>query len=172
MLYLQRVAVIGAGVHGIAAAKTFMEHSHDVAVFEGAEDLGGVWRPGNNYPGERGRNERQVGDQSSHSVLRVRSPPAQPPVSVPAAIARTPRLARSHRGISPLPCPAGLQLQSTADIYSYCDSGGTPRHFARGTEHPPAAAVYTYLRDYAAEHGVTPLIRYEWMLVSEPSCHL
>ncbi|PNW85035.1 hypothetical protein CHLRE_03g168900v5 [Chlamydomonas reinhardtii] len=105
----KRVAVIGAGVHGIAAAKTFMEHSHDVAVFEGAEDLGGVWRPGNNYP--------------------------------------------------------GLQLQSTADIYSYCDSGGTPRHFARGTEHPPAAAVYTYLRDYAAEHGVTPLIRFRTKLV-------
>ncbi|KAG2443067.1 hypothetical protein HYH02_009482 [Chlamydomonas schloesseri] len=105
----KRVAVIGAGLHGIAAAKTFLEHGHDVTVFEGAEDLGGVWRPGNHYP--------------------------------------------------------GLHLQSTGDIYFYADSGGTPRHFDRGTEHPPAAAVYTYLRDYAAEHGVTPRIRFRTMLV-------
>ncbi|KAG2442865.1 hypothetical protein HXX76_002944 [Chlamydomonas incerta] len=105
----KRVAVIGAGLHGIAAAKTFLEHGHDVTVFEGAEDLGGVWRPGNNYP--------------------------------------------------------GLQLQSTGDVYFFCDSGGTPRHFDRGAEHPPAAAVYTYLRDYAAEHGVTPRIRFRTKLL-------
>lgn len=45
------VAIIGAGVSGLAAAKAFKEKGHEVAVFERSHDLGGVWEPSRSYPG-------------------------------------------------------------------------------------------------------------------------
>lgn len=44
------VAIIGAGVSGIAAANAFMPLGADVVLFERAEDLGGTWHL-NRYPG-------------------------------------------------------------------------------------------------------------------------
>ncbi|MGI9484216.1 MAG: flavin-containing monooxygenase [Hyphomicrobiales bacterium] len=43
------VAIIGAGVSGLAAAKAFKEKGHEVFVFERAHDLGGVWEPSRSY---------------------------------------------------------------------------------------------------------------------------
>ena len=45
------VAIIGAGVSGLAAAKVFKEIGHEVSVFERSHDLGGVWEPSRSYPG-------------------------------------------------------------------------------------------------------------------------
>lgn len=45
-----RVAVIGAGLSGIAAAIEFSRAGYDYKVFEKAEDVGGVWWS-NRYPG-------------------------------------------------------------------------------------------------------------------------
>ena len=45
------VAVIGAGVSGLAAAKVFQQTGHTVSVFERSHDLGGVWEPSRSYPG-------------------------------------------------------------------------------------------------------------------------
>ncbi|MEM8689239.1 MAG: NAD(P)/FAD-dependent oxidoreductase [Pseudomonadota bacterium] len=47
----KNVAVIGAGVSGLAAAKVFKAQGHTVQVFERSHDLGGVWEPSRSYPG-------------------------------------------------------------------------------------------------------------------------
>ena len=47
----KKVAIIGAGVSGLAAAKAFKEVGHDIKVFERSHDLGGVWEPSRSYPG-------------------------------------------------------------------------------------------------------------------------
>ncbi|MCY6381012.1 flavin-containing monooxygenase [Hoeflea prorocentri] len=50
MVKRKHVAVIGAGVSGLAAAKVFKEKGHTVSVFERSHDLGGVWEPSRSYP--------------------------------------------------------------------------------------------------------------------------
>ena len=47
----KRVAVIGGGVSGLAAAKAFAERGHRVTGFERSGDFGGVWEPSRSYPG-------------------------------------------------------------------------------------------------------------------------
>lgn len=44
------VAVIGAGISGLAAAKAFSERGHTVVGYERLGDLGGVWEPTRSYP--------------------------------------------------------------------------------------------------------------------------
>ena len=44
-----RIAVIGSGVSGIAAAKTLMGFGHEVVVYEKSDRIGGVWATA--YPG-------------------------------------------------------------------------------------------------------------------------
>jgi len=39
----KRVAVVGGGVSGIAAAKAFKRQGHDVLVVERSSSFGGVW---------------------------------------------------------------------------------------------------------------------------------
>lgn len=51
MVSKKKVAIIGAGVSGLAAAKVFSQTGHDVAVFERSHELGGVWEPSRSYPG-------------------------------------------------------------------------------------------------------------------------
>ena len=41
---MQRVAVIGGGVSGIAAAKAFKTQGHDVLIIERSPSCGGVWQ--------------------------------------------------------------------------------------------------------------------------------
>lgn len=50
MVVKKRVAVIGAGVSGLVAAKTFREKGHEVTVIERSHELGGVWEPSRSYP--------------------------------------------------------------------------------------------------------------------------
>ena len=38
-----RIAVIGAGISGIAAAKTLMKFGHQPVLFERSAEIGGVW---------------------------------------------------------------------------------------------------------------------------------
>lgn len=47
----RKVAVVGAGVAGLATAKVFLSQGHDVTVFEQGDTLGGVWSPARRYPG-------------------------------------------------------------------------------------------------------------------------
>jgi len=55
----KQVAVIGAGVAGLATAKVFLSQGHAVTVFERGDTLGGVWSPARRYPGLRLQTKRQ-----------------------------------------------------------------------------------------------------------------
>ena len=50
----QRVAVIGAGVAGCAAAGALRDYGIDFVVFEKNSGPGGLWA--DNYPGAKGKN--------------------------------------------------------------------------------------------------------------------
>eukprot|EP00903_Cladosiphon_okamuranus_P008482 g8149.t1 len=51
MVQKKKVAVVGGGVSGLAAAKAFAERGHDVHGYERSHDFGGVWEPSRSYPG-------------------------------------------------------------------------------------------------------------------------
>jgi hypothetical protein len=46
-----RVAIIGAGVAGLATAKVLTQGGHEVVVFDKTQDVGGVWSRTRRYPG-------------------------------------------------------------------------------------------------------------------------
>ena len=46
-----RVAIIGAGVAGLATAKVLKQAGHEVVVYDKAPDVGGVWSRTRRYPG-------------------------------------------------------------------------------------------------------------------------
>jgi hypothetical protein len=46
-----RIAIIGAGVAGLATAKVLTQAGHDVRVFDRCPDVGGVWSRTRRYPG-------------------------------------------------------------------------------------------------------------------------
>ncbi|MET0134023.1 MAG: NAD(P)/FAD-dependent oxidoreductase [Kibdelosporangium sp.] len=46
-----RIAIIGAGVAGLATAKVLTQAGHEVQVFDKAPDVGGVWSRTRRYPG-------------------------------------------------------------------------------------------------------------------------
>jgi dimethylaniline monooxygenase (N-oxide forming) len=50
MAQQKNVCVIGAGVSGLAAAKSFTARGHKVTILERSADLGGVWEPARSYP--------------------------------------------------------------------------------------------------------------------------
>src|SRR6266852_2202780 len=50
MVKQKNVCIIGAGVAGLAAAKTFDARGHKVIILERSGDLGGVWEPARSYP--------------------------------------------------------------------------------------------------------------------------
>ena len=50
MVKQKNVCVIGAGVSGLVAAKTFAARGHTVTILERSGDLGGVWEPARSYP--------------------------------------------------------------------------------------------------------------------------
>jgi len=46
-----KVAVVGAGYSGLVTARTLLRVGFDVAVFDAAPDVGGVWSKTRRYPG-------------------------------------------------------------------------------------------------------------------------
>jgi hypothetical protein len=46
-----RVAIVGAGVAGLATAKVLKQAGHDVVIYDKAPDVGGVWSRTRRYPG-------------------------------------------------------------------------------------------------------------------------
>ncbi len=57
---IKKVCVIGAGISGLVAAKTFLEDGFDVTVFENKPDLGGVWEKSRAYPDVKTQNSRHT----------------------------------------------------------------------------------------------------------------
>lgn len=68
-----KVAVVGAGVSGLAAARTFRALGLDVVVFDSAPDLGGVWSATRRYPGISIQN-----DKDTYSFSDLPMPAAYP----------------------------------------------------------------------------------------------
>ncbi len=60
MVKKKKVAVIGAGVSGLAAARVFKQIGHTVTVFERSHDLGGVWEPSRSYPGIQTQSPKEL----------------------------------------------------------------------------------------------------------------
>jgi dimethylaniline monooxygenase (N-oxide forming) len=78
----KKIAVIGAGISGLAAAKAFKVRGHEVLGFEQSKDLGGVWEPSRSYPG--------VHTQTSKSLYRYSDAP------MPASLPEWPSGAQVH----------------------------------------------------------------------------
>lgn len=60
MVTVKRVCVIGAGISGLVAAKTFLAEGYEVTVFEKQKSLGGVWEKSRAYPGLTTQNPRDT----------------------------------------------------------------------------------------------------------------
>lgn len=61
-----RVCVVGAGFAGLVTAKVLRQDGFEVAVFEKAATLGGVWAESRTYPGLRANNPRETYALSDH----------------------------------------------------------------------------------------------------------
>lgn len=60
MIKRKKVAVIGGGVSGIAAAKAFKERGHQVVGFERSNDFGGVWELSRSYPDVQTQSPKEL----------------------------------------------------------------------------------------------------------------
>jgi cation diffusion facilitator CzcD-associated flavoprotein CzcO len=61
-----RIAVIGAGIAGLAATKVLTAVGHEVVSFDAEPDIGGVWSPTRRYPGLTTQNTRMTYEFSDH----------------------------------------------------------------------------------------------------------
>jgi cation diffusion facilitator CzcD-associated flavoprotein CzcO len=61
-----QIAVIGAGIAGLAATKVLTAVGHEVLTFDSEPDIGGVWSPGRHYPGLTTQNTRMTYEYSDH----------------------------------------------------------------------------------------------------------
>ncbi len=57
---IQHICIIGAGISGLVAAKTFIEEGYEVTVFEKQKGLGGVWEKSRTYTGLTTQNPRDT----------------------------------------------------------------------------------------------------------------
>ena len=55
-----KVAVIGAGVSGLATARALSAAGFEVVVYEERDDVGGVWSASRRYPGVRTQNDKRT----------------------------------------------------------------------------------------------------------------
>ncbi|GAA2065345.1 NAD(P)/FAD-dependent oxidoreductase [Catenulispora yoronensis] len=62
----RRIAVIGAGIAGLAATKVLTAVGHEVVTFDVEPDVGGVWCPTRHYPGLTTQNTRMTYEFSDH----------------------------------------------------------------------------------------------------------
>src|SRR3954453_13561336 len=56
----KNVCVIGAGVSGLVAAKTFNARGHRETILERSGDLGGVWEPARSYPDVQTQSPKEL----------------------------------------------------------------------------------------------------------------
>jgi dimethylaniline monooxygenase (N-oxide forming) len=60
MVKQKNVCIIGAGVSGLVAAKTFKARGHRVTILERSGDLGGVWEPARSYPNVQTQSPKEL----------------------------------------------------------------------------------------------------------------
>ena len=61
-----RIAVVGAGIAGLAATKVLTAVGHEVVTFDTEPEVGGVWSPTRHYPGLTTQNTRMTYQFSDH----------------------------------------------------------------------------------------------------------
>jgi cation diffusion facilitator CzcD-associated flavoprotein CzcO len=59
-MHVKTIGIIGAGLSGLVAAKTYLEYGFSVTVFEKDKELGGVWSSSRRYPGLFTQNPRDT----------------------------------------------------------------------------------------------------------------
>ncbi|QSJ17882.1 FAD-dependent oxidoreductase [Nostoc sp. UHCC 0702] len=57
---IQHICIIGAGISGLVAAKTFIEEGYTVTIFEKQKKVGGVWEKSRTYSGLTTQNPRDT----------------------------------------------------------------------------------------------------------------
>ncbi|MCU7723912.1 NAD(P)/FAD-dependent oxidoreductase [Actinoplanes sp. KI2] len=65
-----RVGIIGAGVAGLATAKTLLQAGHEIVVYESAPDVGGVWSRTRRYPGLTTQSAKATYGLSDYAMPR------------------------------------------------------------------------------------------------------
>ena len=68
MVQVKKVAVIGGGVSGIAAAKAFSERGHQVVGIERSHDFGGVWELSRSYPDVQTQSPKDLYCYTDHPM--------------------------------------------------------------------------------------------------------
>lgn len=68
MINRKKVAVIGGGVSGLAAAKAFDERGHRVVGFERSHDFGGVWELSRSYPDVQTQSPKDLYCYTDHPM--------------------------------------------------------------------------------------------------------
>ncbi len=68
MVKRKKVAVIGGGVSGLAAAKAFDAKGHRVCGFERSHDFGGVWELSRSYPGVQTQSPKDLYRFTDHPM--------------------------------------------------------------------------------------------------------
>ncbi|MFK7764664.1 MAG: flavin-containing monooxygenase [Roseobacter sp.] len=68
MVERKKVAVIGGGVSGLAAAKAFDTRGHRVVGFERSHDFGGVWEPSRSYPDVQTQSPKELYCYTDHPM--------------------------------------------------------------------------------------------------------
>ncbi|NUR31294.1 MAG: NAD(P)/FAD-dependent oxidoreductase [Catenulispora sp.] len=63
-----RIAVVGAGIAGLAVTKVLTAVGHDVVTFDTEPEVGGVWSPTRRYPGLTTQNTRMTYEFSDHGA--------------------------------------------------------------------------------------------------------
>ncbi|SED82260.1 Predicted flavoprotein CzcO associated with the cation diffusion facilitator CzcD [Rhizobiales bacterium GAS188] len=60
MVVQKTIGIIGAGVSGLIAAKTFKERGHKVTILERSAGIGGVWEPSRSYPDVQTQSPKEL----------------------------------------------------------------------------------------------------------------
>ncbi|WP_299681038.1 NAD(P)-binding domain-containing protein [uncultured Roseobacter sp.] len=68
MIKRKKVAVVGGGVSGLAAAKAFDERGHRVCGFERSHDFGGVWELSRSYPDVQTQSPKDLYCYTDHPM--------------------------------------------------------------------------------------------------------
>ena len=68
MVNRKKVAIIGGGVSGLAAAKAFDEKGHRVCGFERSHDFGGVWEISRSYPDVQTQSPKDLYCYTDHPM--------------------------------------------------------------------------------------------------------
>lgn len=68
MIKKKKVAVIGGGVSGLAAARAFDERGHRVVGFERSHDFGGVWELSRSYPDVQTQSPKDLYCYTDHPM--------------------------------------------------------------------------------------------------------